>query len=156
MYGERTHVYTAFQEYVGPVYRDAEGPRDIHALDYPYRGLVLAVVDAVEGVERDALWLWLRDEHLPEVLAGSPTAMCLAFRPMPLPTDRQSFVHDLPGLDRRLTLLWFTEGEPADMWDRPFAGEGDAVESSGLGRVELVAPFVPTVPGTERYVDELR
>jgi hypothetical protein len=30
------------------------------------------------------------------------------------------------------------------------AGPGPGV------RVELVAPFIPTVPGTDRYVDELR
>jgi hypothetical protein len=156
IYGDRSHVYTAFQEYVGAVYRDAEGPRDIHSLDYPYGGLVLEVVDAPEGTEREALWSWLRDEHIPSVLASSDVAMCLAFRPMPLPTDRQSFVHDLPGIDRRITLLWFTEHEPTDSWDASFAGEGAVVAASGLGRVELVAPFVPTLPGTERYVDELR
>ena len=155
VYNDRTHVYTAFQAYDGCVYRDDEGPRDIHALDYPFGGLVLEVVDAV-GVDRDALWSWLRDEHVPDVLRGSGAAMCLAFHPMPLPTDRQSFVHDLPGLDRRLTLLWFTDGSPVDEWDRTFAGLDDAVAKDDRGKVELVAPFVPTVPGTERYVDELR
>jgi hypothetical protein len=30
------------------------------------------------------------------------------------------------------------------------------VTESGLGRVELVAPFIPTVPGTDTYVDRLR
>src|SRR5436190_5574329 len=104
VYNDRTHVYTAFQSYDGCVYRDADGPRDIHALDYPFGGLVLEVVDAV-GVDRDGLWSWLRDEHIPGVLRGSAVAMCLAFHPMPLPADRQSFVRDLPGLDRRLTLL---------------------------------------------------
>jgi len=141
---------------VGPVYRDAEASRDLHSLDCPFPRLVLGVVDAVEGVDRDALWSWLHDEHLPRMLRGSTAAMCLAFRPMPLPTDRQSFVHDLPGLDRRLTLLWFTDGAPADAWETTFAGFGSAVAASGSGRVELMAPFVPTVPGTERYVDELR
>jgi len=156
VYNERTHVYTAFQEYVGTVYRDESGPRDVHALDYPYGGLVLQVVDAVEGVDREALWSWLRAEHLPEVLGGSGVAMSVAFRPMPLPADRQSFVADLPGLDRRITLLWFTDGPPTDAWEASFAGEGDAVAAGRLGAVELVAPFVPTVPGTNRYVDELR
>ena len=156
VYGDRTHVYTAFQEYVGAVYRDADGPRDIHSLDYPYEGLVLEVVDAADGVDRDTLWSWLRDEHVPSVLAGSPVAMCLVFRPMPLPVDRQSFVEDLPGLDRRSTLLWFTESSPVDVWDASFARDSEVVEQSKLGTVELAAPFVPTVPGTERYVDELR
>jgi hypothetical protein len=156
IYLDRTHVYTAFQEYVGVVYRDADGPRDVHALDHPFGGLVLEVVDAAGDTDRAALWSWLRDERLPEALAGSGVGMCLAFQPMPLPEDRQSYVDDLPGLDRRLTLLWFTEGPPDESWDDVFAGEGAATASAGVGRVELMAPFVPTVPGTDRYVDELR
>ncbi|MFF4095115.1 hypothetical protein ACFYYY_14960 [Streptomyces sp. NPDC001834] len=31
-----------------------------------------------------------------------------------------------------------------------------AVAETGIGRVELVAPFIPTVPGTDAYVDQLR
>ncbi len=156
IYLDRTHVYTAFQEYVGAVYRDADGPRDVHSLDYPFGGLVLEVVDAVGDTDRPALWSWLRDEHVPAALEGSDVVMCLAFQPMPLPEDRQSYVEDLPGLDRRITLLWFTERSPAESWDAVFAGEGASVAASGKGRVELVAPFIPTVPGTDRYVDELR
>jgi hypothetical protein len=156
IYLERTHVYTSFQDYVGPVYRDGSGPRDIHALDHPYQGLVMEVVDGAEGVTRDRLWTWLRDERIPSVLAGSPVAMCLAFAPMPLPKDKMAYVEDVPGLERRVTLLWLTEVDPRACWSESFAGNGDAVSASGLGRVQLAAPFVPTIPGTDRYVDELR
>ena len=156
VYMDRTHIYTAFQEFVGSVARDAEGPRDYQALDYPYGGLVVEVVDALADDGSEALWAWLRDEHIPALLAGSGVAMCVVFRPMPLPDDKQSFVEDLPGLDRRLTLLWLTDGDPRDVWDASFAKEGDAIAASGLAKVELVAPFLPTVPGTDKYVDELR
>ena len=47
------------------------------------------------------------------------------------------------------------ENTSLDAWDE-FAGVGDVVAATGLGRVELMAPFTPTLPGTERYVDELR
>ncbi|MGW2098258.1 hypothetical protein ACWCPX_11220 [Streptomyces olivaceoviridis] len=30
------------------------------------------------------------------------------------------------------------------------------VAAAGLGRVEPVAPFIPTVPGTDTYDDRLR
>lgn len=156
IYLERTHVYTSFQEYVSAVYRDADGPRDIHALDHPYSGLVLDVVDGAHGVDRDQLWTWLRDEHIPRVLNGSSVAMCLAFAPMPLPEDKMSYVEDVPGLERRITLLWFTEVEPQECWAESFAGGAEAIAASGLGRLQLTAPFVPTVPGTDRYVDDLR
>ena len=58
-------------------------------------------------------------------------------------------------VDNRITILWFTEGDALDAWDA-FASAGDAVAATGLGRVELMAPFTPTLPGTDRYVDELR
>jgi hypothetical protein len=155
VFQERTHVFTAFQDYLGAVYRDAEGPRDVHALDHPYHGLVLQVVDAAEAGGREDLVRWLTSEHLPAVLAGSPAAMCLLFRQLPLPT-KVSYVADVLGLERRVTLLWFTEAHPAACWDDVFAAQGPAVAATGLGRVELAAPFIPTLPGTDRYVDQLR
>ena len=156
IYYDRTHVYTAFQEYVGAVRREETGPRDYQTLDYPYGGLVVEVVDALDGVARDDLWAWLRDEHIPAVLGGSGIAQCLAFHPMPLPEGKQPFVADLPGIDDRLTLLWFTDDDPRTAWDSSFAREGDEVAGSGLGKVQLVAPFIPTIPGTDTYVDDLR
>ncbi len=155
IYLDRSHVYTSFQEYRGEVYRDTNGPRALHSLDYPYQGLVLEVVDAPEGGDRDALDSWLRAELLPSRMAGSPAAMTLVFAPMPLPPDRMAYVEDAPEIARRLTLLSFTEVPPADCWS-VFEGAGGAVDASGLGRVELAAPFLPTLPGTDTYVDRLR
>ncbi len=153
----RTHVFTAFQDHLATVYRDgAAGPRDFHALDHPYAGLVLEVVDAAGPEERAGLLEWLRDRQLPRRLAGSPAAMVTVFRPTPLPGDRMSYVRQVEGVDTRLTLLWFLERDPRDDWAAHFAGLGEEVADTGLGRVELVAPFVPTVPGTDRYVAELR
>ncbi|MFM8305156.1 MAG: hypothetical protein ACKOA9_12820 [Actinomycetota bacterium] len=150
---DRTHVYTSFQEYLGAVYRDETGPRDVHALDYPYAGLVLEVVDATD--DRATLAAWLRDEVLPARLAGSPAAMTLLFGPYPLPEDKMAYVEDVPGLERRITLLTFTEVPPDECWDT-FAGFGATVAAAGRGRVELSAPFIPTLPGTDTYVDQLR
>jgi hypothetical protein len=157
VYRDRTHVLTAFQDHETTVYRDgAAGPRDVHALDHPYAGLVLEVVDADGPGERAALLEWLRTRHLPRRLVGSPAAMVTLFRPTPLPGDRMTYVRQVEGVDTRLTLLWFLEADPRECWESHFTGLDAAVAEGGLGRVELVAPFVPTVPGTDRYVDELR
>lgn len=149
---DRTHVYTSFQEYLGAVYRDETGPRDVHTLDYPYQGLVVEVVDAAD--DRETLAAWLTGEALPARLAGSSAAQTLLFAPYPLPEDKMAYVEDVPGLERRITLLTFTEVTPDECWDT-FAGFGGAVEA-GRGRVELAAPFIPTLPGTDTYVDQLR
>ncbi|AZK94601.1 MULTISPECIES: hypothetical protein [Streptomyces] len=153
----RTHVFTAFHDHAATVYRDgAAGPRDHHALDHPYAGLVLEVVDAAGPERRNALLEWLRTRRLPGRLRGSAAAMVTVFRPTPLPGDRMTYVKQVEGVDTRLTLLWFLEEDPRDQWEERFGGLGEAVAATGLGRVELVAPFVPTVPGTDRYVDRLR
>jgi hypothetical protein len=151
IYLERTHVFTSFQHYRGADYRDDSGPRDIHSLEYPYGGLVLEVIDAPPG-GRDELLRWLHQERP----ATGTAAMWLAFEPMPLPADKMAYVKDVEGVDNRLTLLWLTEGDPREGWDDQFAGAGEQVQNAGVGRVELCAPFFPTIPGTDRYVDELR
>ncbi|MEU5347499.1 hypothetical protein AB0H18_42975 [Streptomyces sp. NPDC020766] len=157
VYQDRTHVFTAFQDHEATVYRDgAAGPRDFHALDHPYAGLVVEVIDAESPAQRAELLEWLRSRHLPKRLAGSPAAMVTVFRPTPLPGDRMTYVKQVEGVDTRLTLLWFLEADPRECWDPYFTGLDAPVAETGLGRVELMAPFIPTVPGTDRYVDRLR
>ena len=111
------------------------------------------MIDAPDADAREQLLEWLGRERVPPT--GSPVAMGTVFAPMPLPADKQPYVKDVEGVDTRLTVLWFTEGDSLDAWDE-VAGAGDLVTASGLGRVELMAPFIPTLPGTDRYVDELR
>jgi hypothetical protein len=154
VYLQRDHTFTSFQTYKGAIYRDATGPRDVHALDHPYGGLVLEVIDAPDAASRDELVAWLKAERVPS--ADSPVAMGTIFQPMPLPADKQPYVKDVEGVDTRITVLWFLQADPADGWDANFGSVGDQVAATGLGRVELMAPFIPTLPGTEMYVDELR
>ena len=82
-------------------------------------------------------------------------AMATVFEPMPLPGTTPTYVKPVEGVGKRITVLYFTEADPAEDWDR-FAGDGAAVEASGLGRLEFAGPFIPTVPGTDTYVDQLR
>ncbi|MGN5379105.1 hypothetical protein ACQ4WX_22340 [Streptomyces lasalocidi] len=153
----RTHVFTAFQDHETTVYRDgAAGPRDFHALDHPYADLVLEVIDAHEPGQRPQLLDRLRTRDLPRRLAGSPAAMVTVFRPTPLPGDRMTYVKQVEGTGTRLTLLWFLEQDPRECWEEHFTGREKDISDSGLGRLELLAPFIPTVPGTDRYVDRLR
>src|SRR5579864_411278 len=116
VFQERTHVFTAFSDYAGCVYRDGDGPRDIHALDHPYAGVVLEAIDSTTPEDRPRLLRWLEDEHLPLVLQGSRAAMCTLFQPFPLPPGA-TYVKDVPGGDRRLTLCWFLESDPRECWD---------------------------------------
>jgi hypothetical protein len=50
--------------------------------------------------------------------------------------------------------LHFVETDPLSSWDR-YGALAAALSASGVGRVVFAAPFVATVVGTDRYVDEI-
>jgi hypothetical protein len=155
---DRTHVYTAFQDYLGGVRRSDEEAADVHALDHGYPAVVLEVVDAHEGTSREDLDAWLVEDYLPWVQRGrhSPVAQTTRFTPQPLPPDKMPDVADVPGIERRVTLVHFLTEDPRIHWMTRFARHGDRVAEGGLGSLQLCAPFVAASHGTNRYVDELR
>lgn len=182
---ERTHVFTAFQGYRTAAYRDNRGPRDIHSLDYPYEGMVFEVIDALAGITRDRLEAWVHESYLPWVQrdARCSVAQSLVFvmRGVDGSVATTGGRDDIAAMDagagagagdpeitrpqrgfaipypeRRITICHFLDADPRVDWDRQFARNGDRVAASGLGRLELCAPFIPVLHGTDRYVDELR
>jgi hypothetical protein len=155
---ERTHVYTSFQDYLGGTARDARGPLDIHVLDHGYPGVVMEIVDADPAVGRTDLDRWLAAEYVPWLQRGAhgPVVHTLRFAPQPLPEGKQPDVDDIPGIERRVTLLHFLDEDPRVHWLTRFARHGDRIAEAGVGRLELCAPFIAAVHGTNRYVDELR
>jgi hypothetical protein len=152
----RTHVFTAFQDHCGSVARSSSGPRDHQTLDHPYRGVVMEVLDARGS--RAELDAWIRSGYLPWLHGspGDPIAHTLWFAPRPLPADKQPDVADIPGLDRRLTLLHFLDADPREVWSPCLAGNGTWVERQGVASIVFAAPFLPVDFGTDRYVDQLR
>jgi hypothetical protein len=155
---ERTHVFTAFHDFLGSRRRDVEGPRDYQTLDRGYPAVLFEVVDAHEGSRREPLAAWVADEYVPWVQnrPHSPVAHSVWFTPQPLPADKQPDVADQPAIDRRVTIVHFLDEDPRLRWETQFRTHGDHVAAAGLGRLEFCAPFVAVVHGTDRYVDELR
>jgi hypothetical protein len=152
---ERTHVYTSFNDYLGVTYRDQDGPRDIHALDHPYPALVVEVVEGrVAGDDVSALDQWLAQDYVPAVHAGAPAiAQTLRFRPRPLPHTFND-VNDVPGGDRRITLLHLMDSDPLPTWQTTFSGHGQLAADGRVGDLVFCGPFLPTLIGTDRYVQE--
>jgi len=62
---------------------------------------------------------------------------------------------DPADLENRTLLLAFLETEPQTAWPGFAADLDRALTESGLGRVIHAASFIPTVPGTDKYIDEL-
>jgi hypothetical protein len=82
--------------------------------------------------------------------------MSLTFTPIPIPTDAPG---DVPrGADdaRRTLRLYFLERDPLEVWDPMFSKLGDEAAGTGLGNVIWAGAFIPTIPGTDMYTDQLR
>lgn len=160
IFTERDHVYTSFTDHAGTVYRDPGVPRDVFSLMDPAPGLVLGLVDAPNAQRRPELERWLIEEYLPGVVspAGAATS-AMVFRTNP--PDSRLRPDVLVGLARvagnggRLTVLWFLEQHPSTTWAQTFGRLGDEVAVTG-GSVTLLAPFVPSVMGTDTYADVIR
>ena len=152
----RTHVHTALYDHLGAVYRD-EDPVPVElAHDRGYDGLVGVWLD---GIGRDARTLHaeLAKEHLPALLAGSWIEIASSFSPSAGENDPKDVPMPLgsrAGGPERLCQLFFLTGDVREPLDR-FRAYTDAIGRAGMARVELVAPLVRSVPGTDRYVDRL-
>jgi hypothetical protein len=155
MLPSRRAVHAGFYRYRWGAFRDRDGVPAELALDHPYPGLALLLLERAPGVDAPALERWYREEYLPRRRPDSPAAMRLAFDPLRLPDDAPAYVQRPSELERRALHLVFLEADPREPWRALFEPEADGLRDSGLGRVAWAAPFVPTIPGSDRYTDEL-
>lgn len=116
--------------------------------------MVVEVIEPDAGLDRETLVERLRDDIVPAELEGSPCAAALGFMPEPLPPTNVPRVQSVPGAGRNITLLWFLQADPRTCWSK-FTAHSELYRDLGATLV-FAAPFVPTIPGTDTYVSELR
>ncbi len=154
MFDERDHIHTLMYVVRWAVERDDDSVPVALALDHPWHGLVAVMVDRDEGVDARTFSNAVRDEILPTVLPGSSVALVVAATPIPLPEGAPVFQPDNPGVERRTVLLCFLDDGPAGAMGTVH-DLAHAVEKTGQGKVSFAAPFLPTIPGTDTYTDQL-
>jgi hypothetical protein len=145
MFPERDHIHTLLYLYKGAEARDRDGVPAELALDHPFAGLAAMVV---EPAGDDAT------PPRPELPEDGPVALTLSFRAVPMPPDAPVTQPGTEGAEHRELQLWFADAAPASWWSA-VERYAAAVEASGAGTVRWASPFIPTVPGTDRYTDEL-
>jgi hypothetical protein len=155
MFAERDHVHTKMYRYEFGAFRDADGVPPELALDHPFKGVAVVIGEALEDGGRDRVGTWYRDEYLPQTLRDGAAAMCLFFTPVPIPDDAPADVPRVPGDARRFATLWFLDADPLDVWNESLATHGKELEQTGFAKVLWASPFIPTIPGTDTYADEL-
>ena len=154
MFAASVQVHTGFYRRETQVGRDPDGVPPELALDHPYAGLLVTRVERPRDVEPEAWWRGLRDDHLPGLLAGSPAAQCIGFGALPMPEDAPANVPRAPLAGDSALLLFFLEANPASAAGMLLARHRAGLTASGA-KLAWAAPFVATVPGTDRYLDEL-
>ncbi len=152
MNGDRDHVSTAIYRYLGGTGRGADPvPAEI-ALDHPYAGLAVLWIRPAEGVSIEDLGEWCRKNLDGEIAAGKGSiGQVIDFEQRDFPNGMAPLTGRIPELVR----CYFLDVDPREVWSDELDGIGKAVEAGGKGRVDLAVPFIPTVPGTKRYLDEL-
>jgi hypothetical protein len=150
----RDRVHSALYRHELAVLRDPEGPAPEQALDHRYPGMAAVFYEADD---RDDLAGWLEQEHLPTRIAADQDviAQVLGFSVLPL---LDSAPADAPSLHERfarsILTLWFLDVPAAEAWPA-LSALPDVVAASGRGRVTWMSPFLPTIPGTDTYMDQL-
>ena len=81
--------------------------------------------------------------------------MTLAFTAIPIPSDAPGDVPRVADDEKRMLYLSFLDSDPMEVWDPLFVKQAEEVEAGGLGRVIWAGAFIPTIPGTDTYTDQL-
>jgi len=152
MLPHRDHVCTATYEFRGAVLRDTVPPE--LACDHRYDGLVAWWLDRRPDATLAEVEAWLIDE-LEAVIDGSPLGQSLLFTPRPKPAAWPADLAEPEGVGDRLLVLGFLDCDPREWWGPWFDKLNSRVDGSGIATTALIAPFIPTVPGTDRYLDQL-
>ncbi|NIJ17932.1 hypothetical protein [Sphingobium vermicomposti] len=146
MFKERNHIHTSFYNFDAEFNAPGSAMPIELALDRPYGGVVAFIIDLNPGKTSTDLSALLRARDLPGdvALTGSP-----------LPLDPTS-PKDVPvEAGERALFLSFSIEDPKAVWDANYVPLVQAIEESGIGRIAIASPFIPTIPGTDTYTDQL-
>ncbi|HJR25622.1 MAG TPA: hypothetical protein VJ804_09125 [Acidimicrobiales bacterium] len=144
MFAERDHVHTLLYRHASTAGASSV-PAEL-ALDHPFGGLTATLVRPAPGVTADDLGRYVADAFAPELELG--------FAPIPLPPDAPVTQQGQDRLEGCLLNLSFTTASPATWWEEQRSA-ADRVRADGVGELLWTAPFVPTIPGTDAYTDQL-
>lgn len=146
MFAERDHVHTLLYRHAFTASADPDGVPAELALDHPFGGMTATLVRPAAGVTAGELGRYVSATFAPELELG--------FSPIPLPADAPVSQQGHDRLDGCLLSLSFTTTSPATWWDEQRAAAA-RLAADGIGEMLWTAPFIPTVPGTDTYTDQL-
>ncbi len=154
-FDERSVQTATAYDHLGSWERDVDGVPPFLALDHRYAGVVWAVLERTDDASVEDLAAWLAGDFLPARYADSPVAIGAMFSPRPKEPWWPAAAPEVPGVGERVFVAFFVETDVREAFDPWFATLGDDLAATGRARALLVAPFIPTIPGTDTYIDQL-
>jgi hypothetical protein len=146
MFGERDHIHTLMYRHAFTAAAASGAVPAELALDHPFGGMTATLVRPAAGVTAEALGRFVAERFAPELELG--------FTPVPLLPDAPVAQQGQDGLEDCLLNLSFTAASPATWWHEQRAA-AEVLQREGVGEMLWTAPFVPTVPGTDTFTDQL-
>lgn len=146
MFAERDHIHTLLYRYEWMARADDDGVPAELALDHPYGGVTATLLRPAMGVSADEVRRYVADTIDPELALG--------FSPIPLPADAPVSQQGHDRLGGCLLSLSLSASNPVERWD-VWHRAAAQLTADGIGEVLWSAPFVPTIPGTDTYTDQL-
>lgn len=139
--------------------RDPDGVPPEVALDRRFPGLVVTIVEAERPTAPEEFFYWYRTACVRPLLAEHGRAeLALGFSSQPIGKLGTSALHQdaaESAESRWLVGLWFLDGDPCAEGGHLLAEHEKSMVQAGYGRTVWASPFVTTVPGTDRYLDEV-
>ncbi len=159
MRSDRRHISTTYYDLVGVT---ARGERPVPAelaLHHPYGGLVMVWTEAPADAPADSHVSWATGFRAALTTDGSAVGQVVTFRPIELPEPLPKLPGAIVGGDSARDVLahcCFVDGEFGRTWRDISATLRTAFDSSSTDVVPLlVAPFIPSVTGTDTYLEDL-
>ncbi len=156
----RDNISSGFYRFDFGAFRDDDGVPAELALEHPFKGLGVTFIDFHEDYKNSDIAGEVKGKLaavLDASLADTCCSMTLCFSPQPLPDEVPSYVPRVAQdvLERRRLLLHFFDADPVQCWQSFTESLSSQLQKQRLADIVYASPFIPTIPGTDTYLDQI-
>ncbi len=149
----RENISSNFYQYNWGVFRDdIKVPVEL-ALDHPFQGIAITMIEQTSNCSVDDSYHQL----LRATQENTNCAMTLCLQPLPLPDTVPAYVPRTPAatLSKRSVFLHFFDADPLHTWPDFIEHLSSALVNDTQSTIIYAAPFIPTIPGTDIHVNDI-
>lgn len=144
----KDHLYTAVYRFLWES-RAESGPLAVVALDRGFPGIIAVAIERTPDCDLTAIRQWT------DALIRPQVPVCVALEPAQLFKSVLK-EHPDPADHGFVLVLAFCDADPAEVWKQHIEPAlAEVRKAPGVRGVGFASPFMRTVPGTDRYIDDL-